>query len=87
MLHRLIAVGFDNADFGAADFSGASLNGVQIRNADLSNTVGLNTAWLIDTDWDEYTLWPAGFVPPRSMSDPGGDPAEYRKSPDTESFV
>lgn len=57
---------FIKASLVEANFQGANLSGANFKGADLTKATNLNRAnFDVSTTWDETTIWPEGFSPPR----------------------
>ncbi|MFC8530748.1 pentapeptide repeat-containing protein [Nocardia sp. NPDC057227] len=60
---ELNEVGFQNADMGGASFRSTSLEHVDLSGADLTG-VDLTGVAVAGVQYDDRTVWPAGFLPP-----------------------
>ena len=60
---NLSRANLSRANLSRANLSSANLSSVDLYGANLSSA-NLSGASLSGAKWDEYTIWPAGFVPP-----------------------
>ena len=74
-MKNLTRANLSGADLYGANLSGANLSWANLREADLREAdlrgADLREADLSGADWDESTIWPAGFTPPENIPTKG----------------